>query len=207
ANLEVTADFPDNPFGLITNGQRNKVVLTLANKDKADFSVLAVSGKVTLPEQPDKILRNLTSLRYDLTVPVDGSVEIPYLFHSEFAPGEHALTVYIDVMGDEKLLRVVGYNGIITVVDPETSWMDPQLIFLYIVLGAVGLGIAYIIREAFFGGAGKTTKKVSKEPATKPSHRDEKGNMILDESWIPQDQLKGNSPKQSPRVKKRANRK
>ena len=45
---------------VITNGQRNKVILTLANKDKADFSVIAVSGKVTLPEEPDKILRNVS---------------------------------------------------------------------------------------------------------------------------------------------------
>ncbi|KAI9259465.1 hypothetical protein BDA99DRAFT_93530 [Phascolomyces articulosus] len=204
ANLEVTADFPDNPFGHITNGQRNKVVLKLANKDNADFSVLAVSGKVSLVEQPDKILRNLTALRYDLTVTPEGTVEIPYLFHSEFAPGDLALTIFIDVLGDEKLLRVVGYEGIVTIVDPETSWFDPQLIFLYIVLSAVALGVAYIINAAFFGGSKPAKAKASKEPAVKPTHRDEKGQMILDESWIPQEQL-GKSPKQSPRAKKRSN--
>ncbi|KAG2219662.1 hypothetical protein INT45_011846, partial [Circinella minor] len=205
ANLEVTADFPDNPFGHITNGQRNKVILTLANKDKADFSVLAVSGKISLIDQPDKIHRNLTALRYDLTVTPEGTVEIPYVFHSEFAPGDHALTIFVDVLGDEKLLRVIGYDGIITIVDPETSWFDPQLIFLYIVLSAVALGVAYVINAAFFGGANPVkAKKVSKEPAVKPTHRDDKGQMILDESWIPQGQL-GKSPKESPRAKKRSN--
>lgn len=47
---------------MIVNGQRNKVVLTIANKEKADYSVLAVSGKVTLPEDPSKILRNVSLL-------------------------------------------------------------------------------------------------------------------------------------------------
>lgn len=82
-------------------------------------------------------------------------------------------------------------------------------LFLYAVLGAIAVGIGYVIREAFFGGSGKTnkTKKASKEKSAPPSHRNEKGEMILDESWIPEHHLKANSPKQSPRVKKRGNRK
>ncbi|KAI9317634.1 hypothetical protein BX666DRAFT_1856830, partial [Dichotomocladium elegans] len=207
ANLEVTAQFPDNPFGLITNGQRNNVLMTVTNKEKADFTVLAISGKVSLPENPDKILRNLTALRYNAAVPADGSVDVPFTFYSEFAPGDLALTIFLDVLTEEKILRVVGYDGIITVVDPEISWFDPQLIFLYIVLGAIGLGVSYIIRKAFFGGS-KLKAKKAKEPAAQPSHRDEKGQMILDESWIPEQYLKqAGSPKESPRVKKRASRK
>ncbi|KAJ8652148.1 hypothetical protein O0I10_012206 [Lichtheimia ornata] len=207
ADLDITAQFPDNPFGLIVNGQRNKVLLSVTNKEDVDYSVLAVSAKVSHPDNPDKILRNLTALRYDLNIPAEGTVEIPYAFYSEFAPGELALTVFVDVLGGEKIVRVTGYDGLITITDPETSWLDPQLIFLYIVLGAISLGVGYIIREAFFGGAKKTkTKKASKEPAVQPSHRDEKGQMVLDESWIPEHHLK-NSPKQSPRAKKRSNRK
>ena len=76
---------------------------------------------------------------------------------------------------------------------------------MYIVLSAVALGVAYIINAAFFGGASPVkAKKASKEPAVKPTHRDDKGQMVLDESWIPQQQL-GKSPKQSPRAKKRSN--
>lgn len=41
----------------------------------------------------------LTALRYDLNIPAEGTVEIPYAFYSEFAPGELALTVFVDVLG------------------------------------------------------------------------------------------------------------
>lgn len=27
----------------------------------------------------------------------------------------------------EKIVRVTGYDGLITITDPETSWLDPQL--------------------------------------------------------------------------------
>ncbi|KAI8370384.1 uncharacterized protein BYT42DRAFT_582207 [Radiomyces spectabilis] len=204
ANLEITAEFPDNPFGLIVNGQKNKVVLSLTNKEAAPATVLAISGRVTLADDNDKIVRNLTARRYDVTIPAAGTENVPYHFYPEFAPKEYGLSVFIDMMIGEKLVRVVGYSGTITVSDPETSFLDPQLLFLYAVLGACTLGVAYIIREAFFGGAKKVKVKKSTEPAARPTHRDEKGNLVLDESWIPDHHLKNQSPRQSPRLKKRA---
>ncbi|ORZ03408.1 hypothetical protein BCR43DRAFT_483303 [Syncephalastrum racemosum] len=207
ANLEVTAEFPDNPFGLIVNGQRNKVVLTIANKEKTDYSVLAVSGKVTHAEDSSKILRNLTSLRYDLTIPAEGTVDVPYVFYSEFNPGELGLTVALDMFGGEKLFRLTGYSGIVTITDPETSWFDPQLIFMYVILAAAGLGVAYLIYAAFFDTGVKTKPKKTAQETAPPTHRDAKGNMVLDQSWIPDHHLQKGSPTQSPRVKKRSGRK
>lgn len=45
---------------VIVNGQRNKVLLSVTNKEDVDYSVLAVSAKVSLPENPDKVLRNVS---------------------------------------------------------------------------------------------------------------------------------------------------
>ncbi|CAO3622062.1 unnamed protein product [Cunninghamella blakesleeana] len=202
-NIEVVAEFPDNPFGLIVNGQKNKVVLSLTNKDAANAAVLAVTGQLSLVDDETKIVRNLTGLRYDVQIASQATAEVPFTFYSEFAPGELALKLFVDLLAGEKIVRVVGYSGTVTITDPETSFLDPQLIFLYIVLGAGALGVAYIIREAFFGGSKKKSTVKKAEPAEKPAHRDEKGQMVLDESWIPDHHLKNQSPKQSPRVKKR----
>ncbi|SAM07679.1 hypothetical protein [Absidia glauca] len=209
-NVEVVAQFPDNPFGLIVNGQKNGVVMTLTNKDAVDASIVGVSGKVTLVGDDSKVLRTLPGLRYDSPLVSKATVELPYQFYSEFAPGELALTVYVDLLADGKPVRIVGYNGNITVTDPETSLLDAQLLFLYAIMAAGALGVLYIVREAFFGGSKKKTtasplSTKAAEPTVRAAHRDEKGQMVLDQSWIPEHHLKNSSPKQSPRAKKRTN--
>lgn len=45
---------------VIVNGQRNKVLLSVTNKEDVDYSVLAVSAKISHPDNPDKILRNVS---------------------------------------------------------------------------------------------------------------------------------------------------
>ncbi|CAO3578974.1 unnamed protein product [Absidia cylindrospora] len=203
-NVEVVAQFPDNPFGLIANGQKNGVVLTLANKDSVNATIVGVSGKVALVGDNSKVVRNLPALRYDTRLVSKGHLELPYEFYSQFAPGELALTIYVDLLADEKPIRIVGYSGNITVTDPESSLFDAQLLFLYAVLAVGAAGVLYIVREAFFGGSKTKTTPKAAEPTVRATHRDEKGQMVLDESWIPEQHLK-TSPKQSPRAKKRTN--
>lgn len=80
---------------------------------------------------------------------------------------------------------------------------------LYAVLLAGAAGVAYIVREAFFVDAkkAKKTKKVE-ETNERPTHRDEKGSMVLDQSWIQDHHLNLNSPKKtSPKIKKRSTKK
>jgi hypothetical protein len=77
------------------------------------------------------------------------------------------------------------------------------------VLAGILAGVGYIIQQAFFGSSGKKSKKSKKstEKAAPVKHRDESGNMVLDESWIPEQHLKkSSSPKQSPKTRKRSTR-
>ncbi|CAO3595722.1 unnamed protein product [Absidia cylindrospora] len=205
-NVEAVAQFPDNPFGC--NDWKWTKECRGVDIDKqrcCNASIVGVSGKVTLVGDDSKTLRNLPALRYDARLVSKASLELPYEFYSEFAPGELALTVYVDLLADEKPVRIVGYSGNITVTDPESSLFDAQLLFLYAVMAAGVVGILYIVRQAFFGGSTKKpSAKKAAEPTVRAAHRDEKGQMVLDESWIPEHHLK-NSPKQSPRAKKRTN--
>ncbi|KAI9358801.1 hypothetical protein BD770DRAFT_435242 [Pilaira anomala] len=209
ANVEVTAEFPDNPFGMIVNGQRNKVVLDIVNKEKTPYTVFAVTGQVYKTDDYSQIIRNLTATRYGKTLASGAALQIPYNFYSEYAPGEHGLTVFVDLLVDETVTRVVGYNGTITVIEPEGSWFDAQLLVLYAVLLAAAGGVGYIIREAFFVDAKKAKKaKKTEEVTERATHRDEKGEMVLDQSWIPDNHLNMNSPrKTSPKMKKRSSKK
>ncbi|KAG1323687.1 hypothetical protein G6F62_009525 [Rhizopus arrhizus] len=176
---------------MIVNGQRNKVILDINNKEKSPYTVFAVSGQVTKVDDYSGVIRNLTATRYGNPLSAESSLQIPYNFYSEYAPGEHGLVIFVDLLADETITRVVGYNGTITVTEPEISWFDIQLLFLSAVLLTGAGGIAYIIRETFFASSVKKTKKTKKveETTERPTHRDEKGEMVLDESWIPDHHL------------------
>lgn len=183
--------------------------MDIANKEKTDYTVYAVTGQVSKANDFTQVVRNLTATRYGKPLAAGASLQIPYNFYSEYAPGEHGLTVFVDLLIDQTITRVVGYNGTITVTEPEGSWFDLQLLVLYAVLIAGAAGVGYIVRESFFVDAKKSkkTKKVE-ESTERATHRDEKGEMVLDQSWIPDHHLNLNSPKKtSPKIKKRSAKK
>lgn len=45
---------------MIVNGQRNKVVLDIVNKEKTAYTVFAVSGQVSKVDDYSKIVRNVS---------------------------------------------------------------------------------------------------------------------------------------------------
>ncbi|KAI8061716.1 hypothetical protein BC940DRAFT_309911 [Gongronella butleri] len=204
--LEISTKFVDNPLNLIINGQRNNLEVMIKNNEKHEVALMAVSGSLTVPGE-DKIFRNLTAVRYTHVITPGQNASVRYNFYSEFNPADYQVEINVDVLAGENYFRVNGFEGVVSVIDPEASLLDPQLLFLYVILAAAAAGVAYLIREAYFGGATKKKTSAKKnEVVEKAAHRDEKGNMVLDQSWIPDHHLKS-SPSQSPRVKKRAGRK
>lgn len=63
--------------------------------------------------------------------------------------------------------RLPAYEGQVTVREPKGSWFDPQLLFLYIILGGVGVYAAYGLFTLFFPTSTKATNK--RRGAKKPS--------------------------------------
>lgn len=45
---------------MIVNGQRNKVILDIVNKEKKPYTVYAVSGQVSDVDDSSKIIRNVS---------------------------------------------------------------------------------------------------------------------------------------------------
>ncbi|CAG8726400.1 13163_t:CDS:2, partial [Dentiscutata heterogama] len=126
--VEITGEFTDNPFSQVINGQKNTVKLTFDNKGKTNYTINVIAGALVNKDNPNEIYRNLTSVRYSLKAPAMDHVEFPYYFYSEFPTQEFDIVLFVFFSDEEKQqFRGVGFNGTVTIVDPEHSIFDLQL--------------------------------------------------------------------------------
>ncbi|CAG8742141.1 16864_t:CDS:2, partial [Funneliformis caledonium] len=83
----------------------------------------------------------------------------------------------------------VAYNGTVTVVDPDVSIFDLQLLFMWLILIMAFGGFVYMIYQAFF--AGVKPKKTKRAPVVKTENSETgPSDLKYDESWIPEHHLK-----------------
>ncbi|TQV99074.1 hypothetical protein V2A60_004569 [Cordyceps javanica] len=203
----VTATFPEaDLIGLrLVNGKPTRAVLEVTNNDDGPIQVAFVSGSLTsdkpLPDDAplyQSILRNLTASQYNLPVAAGQSAQVPYAFALDMQPQDVRVQLTA-LLTDSKggIFPVVAYNGTASVVEAPTSFLDPQIIFLYLVLSAAFAGTLYFVYktwiEALFPPAKKaprTPKKAKKVDAdavltsSEPSAT-ATGSKTYDESWIP----------------------
>ncbi|OZJ06825.1 hypothetical protein BZG36_00258 [Bifiguratus adelaidae] len=208
ADVEISASFPNNPLQHVVNGERNKMVVSVTNNEKLPVTVNYIYGAFVDADDFGKIVRNLTVFKYDKQIEHNQTVDINYLFYSEFAPQEMGMTIVVDLSdSNSNKFNAIGFNGTVSIVEPQASIFDIQLLFLYVMLaGALG-GIGYMIYRAFLGGSSKKTKKTKKmvtEPTEKAPLVDSQGNPVnYDEAWIPQHHLKPKGSTSNANVKKR----
>ncbi|CAG8651757.1 6329_t:CDS:2, partial [Cetraspora pellucida] len=199
--VEITGEFTDNPFSQVVNGQKNTVKLIFDNKGTLNYTINLIGGALVNKDNPNEIYRNLTAVKYSIKAPSMDHVEFPYYFYAEFPPQELDIILFVFFSDDDKRqFRGVGYNGTVTIVDPEHSLFDLQLIFLYVLLFGMVSGIGYMIFQAFFGGV--KAKKSKKRPVVKPEDVTTGTSSSYDENWIPEHHLK--QPRASARLKKKA---
>jgi len=208
--VDVTSKFTDSPFSLVVNGQRNKLTVTLNNEEDNNFTVNFLAGSFVNPANFSQIIRNLTAIKYGTNVGPKETADIPFVFYSEFAPQELGLVVVVD-FSDPTGIHYTGiaHNSTVTIVDPENSIFDLQLIFLYLVLAVVVAGVGYFIYDAFLGGQTKSKKKSKRTTAAatganadNPIQSPSGEAIRLDEDWIPA-LHKTQGAKQSPKLRKR----
>jgi len=95
----VTASFPENNPGHVTNGEKNIITLIVENKSKQNVTLINVAGSFLHPDT-DSLVKNTTPLPYNSQL-VDGvKVSIPYTFYSEFKPGDLRLRVWVEHQAD-----------------------------------------------------------------------------------------------------------
>jgi translocon-associated protein subunit alpha len=109
------------------------------------------------------------------------------------------LTVWVNVVetGSNEVHQITAFNQTVSVVEPQSSWCDPQLLFLYLVLASALAGGAYLLYDAFFAQPARKTNKPRKVKAVVVA---EKGKAYPDvkpyeEEWIPEQHLKNRASK------------
>ncbi|KAL8671900.1 MAG: hypothetical protein Q9168_003611 [Polycauliona sp. 1 TL-2023] len=216
--VKVSTSFPSSEiFGIkLVNGQATQAVLSVSNDEPEPVTVVFVGGSLwtsdfTSPSpQGPRIVRNLTTTRYDMEIPAGQSESINYKFATELQPQELKLNLAVVLTtGGGTPVTVQAFNETVAIVEPDTSIFDPQIIFLYLFLLAIFGGTCYFIYSTWIstlfpqkrrsGGGGKDASRARKstsgsksvDPSDQVSVLGGDGPAIAsgakayDESWIP----------------------
>ncbi|KAK2739609.1 hypothetical protein FQN55_009345 [Onygenales sp. PD_40] len=147
--VSVAATFPNSEiFGVkLVNGNPTQALVAFNNQEPEPVTVNLVGGSLwTLdaPGEPSRNIRNLTASRYSVEIPGGEQHALGYAFATEMHPQDLTLHLAAIVANSEgKLFTIQAYNGTISVVEPETSIFDPQVLFLYFFLLACFVGVVY----------------------------------------------------------------
>ncbi|KAJ2916601.1 hypothetical protein MD484_g3813, partial [Candolleomyces efflorescens] len=185
-----TAAFPEeNTFNHVVNGQKNLLTLTIENKSGQNLTLLSIAGSLTHPDT-NALLKNLTSQQYGVPLLEDVKIQLPYIFYSEFKPGDHRLNVWVQHAAGDKVYTVDAFESVVTIVEPPVSFFDLKMLSTYLILlGLVG-GAGYYTYLAY-----APPKKKSKKPATFSVSAPvgtvtATGAGGYQEEWIPEHHLK-----------------
>ncbi|KAI5461115.1 hypothetical protein BGZ63DRAFT_424038 [Mariannaea sp. PMI_226] len=205
---DVSASFPDaDIFGVkLVNGRPTKALIEVTNHDSSPIHLAMVGGAlVTTQSLPDdtpayqKIVRNLTAVQYNIEIDAGEKKELTFAFSQDMNPQD----VYIElvaVITDPKggVHQIQAANSTAAIVEAPTSFLDPQIIFLYIFLTAAFTGTIYFVYKTWVEALFPQAKRAPRpsEKAKKVEAESLSGNESptvavasgkdYDESWIPE---------------------
>jgi len=186
-DILVTASFPENnPFGQVINGEKNKITLTVENKSVRNVTLINVAGSFHHPDT-DAVIKNASALQYGIQLIEGTKIQIPYMFHSEFKPGDIRLNIWLEHTVDNEKYRVAAYDSIVTVVEPEVSIYDFKLVSTYLVVAALLGGLTYVVYVTFVPQSKKPRRAAAKAPVSTVTPATSSGYQ---EEWIPEHHLK-----------------
>jgi len=160
----VSAAFAEsNPFGHVVNGEKNTITLTVENKSGKNVTLVSVGGAV-YNAQTETIIKNLTTATFKVPLMEAVRLQVPYIFYSEFKPGDVRLSIWLDHTLDSDTLRVEAYDSIVTVVEPEVSVFDFKTLSTYLVTAALLGGLLYAAFISF--GPKRSTRKKRPAPSS-----------------------------------------
>jgi len=191
-NINVTVDFlNESPLGVkLVNGEPTKVNVGFSNGGEDPLTVEYVGGSLWDANKP---IKNFTAAKLGTNVPSKQKVDLPYQFVADMDEQElllHIGVVFTTLQGE--LVTVSAFNGTVAIVEPDSSLLDPQLLFLYLLLAGGFLGSAYFVYNTWLASVIPKPKRSKPEsvkivgtqsPATATGAK-------YDQSWIPEHHLK-----------------
>lgn len=212
-DVAVRATFPQSEiFGIkLINGRATQAVVSVSNNEAAPVTVAGIGGSLWTVDSniagASQLVRNLTTVRYDVAIPAGEKESLSYAFVQDIHPTDLRLHLAA-IVRDEKgiFYTLQAFNETVSVVEPETSLLDPQIIFLYLFLLAAFLGTSYFIYNTWIstlfpqkrrGGKGGERAKTSSRGSKKVDPSDQisvvgadgpavTSSKLYDESWIPE---------------------
>ncbi|RVX75139.1 hypothetical protein B0A52_01416 [Exophiala mesophila] len=199
--IAVTVDttFPNAEiFGIkLVNGQETEALLSFTNEEPDPITVQFVGGSLWTGDlgPAPRIVRNLTTHQYAVQIPAGEKQSLPYRFQVNMHPQDLRLNLAAVINTGNTFLTLPAYNGTVSVVEPDSSFFDPQLLFLYVFLLAAAVGVGYFfytvwILPYFPQQKRKTNKKTPRKSevavtADVDSPAVATGSKAFNEEWIP----------------------
>ncbi|KAF9973833.1 hypothetical protein BGZ73_002890 [Actinomortierella ambigua] len=201
--INITVAFPNAIEGFtpgLIGGEPNKLKISFENLDQAEYKVNLIVGSIVDVDNFANIRRNLTAYRYGTAIKRDSTLILPYTIKIEHPSRETGLILMADISNkDKEHFTAIVYNGTVSFSEPVQSLLDVQLIFLYVLIAGIFVGLGLFIKDSF-----KTeTKSAKKKPALTAEQRQAAvdNSTVLNDDWIPEHHKK--SPKASKVTKRR----
>ncbi|KIX08215.1 uncharacterized protein Z518_02871 [Rhinocladiella mackenziei CBS 650.93] len=199
--VSVEASFPDAEiFGIkLVNGKPTESTLSFMNEEPDPITVQFVGGSLwTFEGATPRIVRNLTSARYAVEIPPGEKQSLPYRFQTNMHPQDLRLNLAAVVSSQSTFYTLQAFNGTVSIVEPDASIFDPQILFLYFFLLACAVGVGYFFYTIWIvpyfphkrrSGGGKkfTPKKTDSGSVTSDNEGAgvSTGSTTYKEEWIP----------------------
>ncbi|KAL4980078.1 hypothetical protein BDW66DRAFT_125575 [Aspergillus desertorum] len=156
-------------FGVkLVNGHPTQALVTFTNNEESAVTVNFIGGTLSTLGEESKLVRNLTATRYSVEIPAGEQESLSYSFATEMHPQDLRLSlasVISDVEG--RFFTVYAYNGTVSVVEPETSIFDPQIIFLYFFLLSCFGGVVYFFYTVWIAPYFPQKRKSAKQETSR----------------------------------------
>ncbi|PLB51130.1 putative translocon-associated protein, alpha subunit [Aspergillus steynii IBT 23096] len=166
--VSAQASFPASEiFGVkLVNGLPTQALITFTNDEPAPVTVNFVGGTLsTLDEDESQVVRNLTATAYGVEIAAGEKESLSYSFSTEMHPQDLRLSLASILSDSEgRYFTVYAHNGTVSVVEPETSIFDPQIIFLYFFLLACFVGVVYFFYTVWVAPYFPQKRKSGKGP-------------------------------------------
>lgn len=119
----------------LVNGRPTKAVVDITNNEAEPIQVMFLGGALyTLAELPADshpsagILRNLSSVKYEATIPAGEKQSLPYSFALDMNPQDVRLNIMAVVTnGANQIFQVQVADQTVEIVEAPTSIFDPQM--------------------------------------------------------------------------------